>query len=60
RPVVADTGPLIAMVNAKDDHHHEVVKWLASAATRDLLIPSLVLTEVCQHIEKHLGGQARA
>jgi hypothetical protein len=60
RPIVVDTGPLIAMVNAKDDHHHQVAKWLASAATRDLLIPSLVLTEVCQYIEKHLGGQAEA
>lgn len=60
RPIVVDTGPLIAMVNARDDHHAAVRMWLASAASRDLLIPSLVLTEVCQYIEKHLGGIAEA
>ncbi|GAA4553049.1 type II toxin-antitoxin system VapC family toxin [Amycolatopsis samaneae] len=60
RPIVVDTGPLVAMVNAKDDHHQAVSSWLASAAMRDLLVPSLVLTEVCQYIGKHLGGVAEA
>lgn len=48
------------MVNAKDDHHLAVVEWLTSAPARDLLVPSLVLTEVCQYVEKHLGGAAEA
>lgn len=60
RPIVVDAGPLIAMVSRKDDHHQSVVAWLETAALRDLLVPSLVLTEVCQYIEKHLGGQAEA
>lgn len=60
RPIIVDTGPLIAMVNAKDSHHEAVRTWLESASTRDLLVPSLALTEVCQYVEKHLGGQAEA
>ncbi|GAB3504465.1 type II toxin-antitoxin system VapC family toxin [Amycolatopsis cihanbeyliensis] len=60
RPIVVDAGPLIAIANAKDRHHQAVAAWLNTVATRDLLIPSLVLTEVCQLIEKYLGGQAEA
>ncbi|MFI9449346.1 type II toxin-antitoxin system VapC family toxin [Amycolatopsis sp. NPDC052450] len=60
RPIVVDAGPLIAMVSRKDDHHQAVVAWLETAATRDLLVPSLVLTEVCHYIEKYLGGEAEA
>jgi predicted nucleic acid-binding protein len=60
RFIVVDTGPLLAIANRLDASHDACIAWIGSASTRDLLVPSLVVTEVCQFIEKRVGPEAEA
>jgi hypothetical protein len=57
--VIIDTGPLVAALDADDDHHVDCVRLLATAR-RPLRIPGPVLTEVCYLIEREQGSHAEA
>ncbi|MFV2017940.1 type II toxin-antitoxin system VapC family toxin [Micromonospora sp. LOL_023] len=56
--VVVDTGPLVAMINKDDEHHTSCVKWLELALRerRTLVIPVLVITEVCYLLKRTAGS----
>lgn len=57
--MIIDTGPLVAALDADDDHHPECVRLLATAR-RPLRIPGPVLTEVCYMLERERGSHAEA
>lgn len=55
--VVADTGPLVAAANRRDEAH-DLAAALVAHLGRDLIVPSPVLTEVDQLLRARLGGYA--
>lgn len=57
--MIIDTGPLVAALDADDDHHEECVRLLA-VAQRPLRVPCPVLTEVCYFVEREQGAGAEA
>ncbi|MED7928162.1 PIN domain-containing protein [Nonomuraea sp. LP-02] len=57
--IVLDTGPLVAALNGKD-RHHEVCARLLRTHPGPLLVPSTVVTEVCQLVERRQGSAAEA
>ncbi len=55
--VLVDTGPLVALLNARDTHHHWVMQQLASIQP-PLITCEAVLAEAT-HLVRHLpGGRA--
>lgn len=52
--VVADTGPLVAAANRRDEAH-ELAAGLVGALGRDLLVPSPVLVEVDHLLRSRVG-----
>ena len=57
--IVVDTGPLIAIADADDQDHERCVATLG-AASRPLMVPTTVLTEVCYLLARELGSRAEA
>ncbi|MFI7109214.1 type II toxin-antitoxin system VapC family toxin [Nonomuraea sp. NPDC050227] len=57
--IVLDTGPLVAALNSKD-RHHEVCARLLRTHPGPLLVPSTVVPEVCQLVERRQGSAAEA
>lgn len=57
--IVVDTGPIIAIADADDRDHMRCVAALGTAS-RPLLVPATVLTEVCYLLERELGTVAEA
>ncbi|MEV0626475.1 type II toxin-antitoxin system VapC family toxin [Nonomuraea wenchangensis] len=57
--IVLDTGPLVAALN-HGDKHHEVCARLLRTHPGPLLVPSSVVVEVCQLVERRQGGKAEA
>lgn len=57
--IVADTGPLVALLDADDRHHERCVDWFKSTRS-PLLVPSPVLTEVCWLLDRSKGSTAEA
>jgi predicted nucleic acid-binding protein len=57
--IVVDTGPLVAIADADDQDHERCLAALAQAS-RPLLVPTTVLTEVCYLLERELGSHAEA
>lgn len=55
--IVVDTGPIVALVNDRDDHHQRCRDFL-SHHPGPLLIPTTVFTEVCMLLERRRGTQA--
>jgi uncharacterized protein len=53
--VVADTGPLVAAANRRDEAHH-LAAALIVALGRDLVIPTPVLVEVDQLLRSRVGA----
>ena len=55
--LVVDAGPLYAAAAARDKNHARCVALL-SGAPRPLLVPQLVVTEVCYLLSDRLGSHA--
>jgi uncharacterized protein len=55
-PLVLDTGPLLAALDAADPDH-EPCAALIVEAREDLVVPTLVLAELDYWCHKRLGGQ---
>ncbi|MGH3834689.1 MAG: type II toxin-antitoxin system VapC family toxin [Pseudonocardiaceae bacterium] len=55
--ILVDTGPIVAVVNDRDDHHQEC-KYLLERLPGPLLIPATVATEVCLMLERRRGTYA--
>jgi uncharacterized protein len=55
--IVVDTGPVVAMLNVRDDHHQRCHGFL-STYPGPLLLPPTVFTEVCLLIERRRGPEA--
>lgn len=53
--VLADAGPLVALLNARDDHH-EWARTQWEAATRPWVTCEAVLAEVCWLLRRLEGG----
>ena len=58
-PLVLDTGPILALLDADDPDHARCVA-MVDAAGEDLVVPSLVLVEVDYWVLKLLGVEAWA
>ncbi|WP_093888746.1 type II toxin-antitoxin system VapC family toxin [Streptosporangium canum] len=57
--IVIDSGPLVAAVNIRDRCHESCARLLRSHPG-PLLVPTTVVTEVCQLIERRQGSKAEA
>ena len=57
--VVADTGPLYALVDADDAWHERVVEWWR-ANREPIVVPVCVLPEVCYLLHTRISQQAEA
>lgn len=57
--VVADTGPLYALVDADDAWHERVVEWWR-ANREPIVVPVCVLPEVCYLLHTRISPQAEA
>ena len=57
RAVVVDTGPLYAYIDADDAHHASCAEFLADQ-DGTLIVPQLVITEVCYLVQTRLGTRA--
>jgi uncharacterized protein len=55
--VVADTGPLVAAANRRDDAH-QLAATLVAELGRDLMVPSPVLAEVDHLLRARVGAHA--
>lgn len=55
--IVVDTGPIVALLNDRDDHHSRCRDFL-SDYPGSLLITAPVFTEVCQLAESRSGTAA--
>jgi len=55
--ILVDTGPIVAVINDRDDHHQEC-KYLLERLPGPLLIPATVATEVCLMLERRRGTDA--
>ncbi len=55
--ILVDTGPIVAVVNDRDDHHQEC-KHLLERLPGPLLVPVTVATEVCLMLERRRGTYA--
>ena len=57
--VLADTGFLFALLDQDDSHHQETVQFL-KGCREALIVPAVVLPEVCYLAHKYLGPEAEA
>jgi uncharacterized protein len=55
--LLVDAGPLYAAAATRDKHHQRSVELLATAP-RPLLVPALVVTEVCSLLGDRIGAHA--
>ena len=57
--IVADTGPLYALVDSDDAWHERVVAWW-SANRQPIAVPTCVLPEVCYLLHTRIGPEAES
>ena len=55
--VVADTGPLYALIDRSDAWHERVTAWW-TAQSRQIRVPITVLPEVCYLLQTRISAQA--
>ena len=56
--VLVDSGPLIALFNARDHWHQGVVNWLREHPALRLVTTWPVVTEVCALLSRRLSNEA--
>ncbi len=56
--LVADTGGLYAIYDKKDDYHESVMSVIQQANIEAIVIPDLLLAEICYLLHHFLGTQA--
>ena len=56
--VLVDSGPLLALFNAGDKWHAQVLKWLRQNEAAQLITTWPVLTEVCALLARRVGNPA--
>jgi uncharacterized protein len=59
KAIVCDTGPLLAVLNERDKYHVDCVAFFDSFDGQ-LIVPSLIVTEVCYLAQTQVGPQAEA
>lgn len=59
-PIIVDAGPLIAIANATDRWHNVCMEWLGAVNTQPLIVPAMVLAEVCYTINARQGASTEA
>jgi hypothetical protein len=59
-PIIVDAGPLIAIANAADRWHDICLEWLNTVNTQKLIVPAMVLAEVCYTIDARQGASTEA
>ena len=57
--IVCDTGALVALLNAADDHHLACTRLFATYPGR-MIVPAPILTEVCYLAGRRLGPDVEA
>lgn len=57
RAVIVDAGPLYAYIDADDSHHHRCADLLTGHGGT-LIVPQMVITEVCYLVQTRLGTRA--
>ena len=57
--ILADTGFLFALLDRDDDHHEEAAELLKSGR-ESVIVPAVVLPEVCYLAHKYLGAAVEA
>jgi uncharacterized protein len=57
--VVADTGPLYALMDRSDRWHQPVLDWWTGNRA-DVVVPVCVLAEVCYLLQARIGADAEA
>lgn len=55
--LVVDAGPIVAAAATRDRHHQASIKLL-TGATRPLVVPALVVTEVAYFLGDRIGSAA--
>lgn len=55
--VIADTGPLYALIDSSDAWHDRVVKWWLEQA-RNVVVPATILPEVSYLLQTRIGSAA--
>jgi predicted nucleic acid-binding protein len=55
--ILVDTGPIIALLNNRDEHHERCSAFLSNHPG-PLLLPATVFTEVCMLAERRRGTHA--
>lgn len=55
--IVADTGPLYALIDRSDSWHRRVKSWWASQS-RAIVVPVTVLPEVCYLLQTRISASA--
>ena len=55
--VIADTGPLYALIDRSDTWHERVTAWWTAQA-RHIRVPVTVLPEVCYLLQTRISAQA--
>lgn len=56
-PVIADTGPLYALIDSSDAWHERVTAWWRDR-TQNVVIPAVVLPEVTYLLQTRIGPAA--
>ena len=54
--VIADTGPIYALID-EDDSWHSKVKRVIEEKRLELILPSTILPEICYLANKYLGAE---
>jgi predicted nucleic acid-binding protein len=55
--VVADTGPIYALVDSSDNWHERVASWWGGGRRR-VILPVTILPEVCYLLQTRIGTNA--
>jgi predicted nucleic acid-binding protein len=58
--ILVDTGPLVALCDARDSHHAAAATHLARLAAAGLCVCDAVLAEACFHLPHHMQRERLA